>query len=260
MKSERKNRTNNNRASIKGASINGAGINRERINRIIGGIDEDLIEQADTEPEIRHVKKYVENTWFKWSAVAVTFAAILVMGIFLSGIINKEVPYGDIEKYTINYPERVTETIQETIGETDGKMISETGGEMVSEADGETLPATQPATFSERYVYSVDEGVYAAYVGGRVIDASRIGNKLEKVAVTGGWMNYAGTMLTEEHADAEVFEIEEISTDIAVAIRFLGKLEAMTTEHYYVIYNPESDLTAIQEYVIDYFYPANGEE
>lgn len=228
-------------------------MNKKSINHIIGEIDEDLIEQADAKPEIRHKKKYVENTWLKLSAVAVAFAAVLVMGIFLSGIINKEVPYGVIENFPEKVPERVPETIQETIPETDGEMISE--------ADGETMPATQPETmFSERYVYSVDEGVYATYEGGRVIDASRIGAKLETVAVTGGWMNSVGTMLTEEHVNAEVFEIDEISTDIAVAIRFLGKLEAMTTEHYYVIYNPESDLTTIQEYVIEYFYPANGEE
>ena len=216
-------------------------MNKESINHIIGGIDEDLIEQADAKPE----RKHIENAWFKWSAVAVAFAAVLVMGIFLSGIINKEVPYGVIENFPEKVPERVPETIQETIPET----------------DGETMPATQPETmFSERYVYSVDEGVYATYEGGRVIDASRIGAKLETVAVTGGWMNSVGTMLTEEHVNAEVFEIDEISTDIAVAIHFLGKLDAMTTEHYYVIYNPESDLTTIQEYVIDYSYPANGEE
>ncbi len=206
-------------------------MNKESINHIIGGIDEDLIEQADAKPEIRHKKKYVENTWLKLSAVAVTFAAVLVMGIFLSGIINKEVPYGVIENFPEKVPERVPETIQETI----------------------------PAIFSERYVYSVDEGVYATYVGGRVIDASRIGAKLETVAVTGGWMNSVGTMLTEEHVNADVYEIEEISTDIAVAIRFLGKLDAMTTEHYYVIVNPEADLTSVWEYVINY-YPANGEE
>lgn len=195
-------------------------MNKESINHIIGGIDEDLIEQADVKPE----RKHIEIAWFKWSAVAITFAAVLVMGIFLSAIINREVPEVDIEKHP------------------------------------ETIPATQPETmFSERYVYSVDEGVYATYEGGRVIDASRIGTRLETVAVTGGWMNSVGTMLTEEHVNADVYEIEEISTDIAVAIRFLGKLDAMTTEHYYVIVNPEADLTSVWEYVINY-YPANGEE
>lgn len=194
-------------------------MNKESINHVIGGIDEDLIEQADVKPE----RKHIENVWFKWSAV-VAFAAVLVMGVFLSGIINREVPEVDIEKHP------------------------------------ETIPETQPETmFSERYVYSVDEGVYATYEGGRVIDVSQIGAKLETVAVTGGWMNSVGTMLTEEHVNAEVYEIEEISTDIAVAIRFLGKLDAMTTEHYYVIVNPEADLTSVWEYVINY-YPANGEE
>lgn len=194
-------------------------MNKESINNVIGGIDEELIERADVKPE----RKHMENAWFKWTAAV---AAVLVTGVFLFGIINKEAPYGDIEIH----PETITETQAEIL------------------------------YFSERYVYSVDEGAYADYEGGRVIDASQIGAKLETVAVTGGWMNYSGTMLTEEHVNAEVFEIEEISTDIAVAIRFLGKLDAMTTEHYYVIYNPESDLTTIQEYVIDYFCPANGEE
>lgn len=77
--------------------------------------------------------------------------------------------------------------------------------------------------------------------------------ELEDVTVTGGWFSVQGTLLTrlsEEHVKAEIFEIKGISADVAVAVKFLEKMDAATTDHFYVILNPQADLTPVQAYVI----------
>ena len=49
--------------------------------------------------------------------------------------------------------------------------------------------------------------------------------------------------------------------DIAVALKFLDKGEAVTTTHYYVILNPNADWSVVEEYVIAPIVPNNpGDE
>lgn len=113
--------------------------------------------------------------------------------------------------------------------------------------------ATGEFIVAEKFIYSVDAGRFAAYVGGKVIAETQLGNKLEDVTVTGGWFSVQGTHLTrlsEEHVKAEIFEIKGISADVAVAVKFLEKMDAATTDHFYVILNPQADLTPVQAYVI----------
>ena len=44
--------------------------------------------------------------------------------------------------------------------------------------------------------------------------------------------------------------INDISKDVAVALKFIDKGDALTTTHYYVIMNPEADLTPVKDYLI----------
>lgn len=91
----------------------------------------------------------------------------------------------------------------------------------------------------------------ASYVKGRGIADKYVGSKLEDVTVTAGWTDADRKMLSEEHARAEIYEISGVSTDVAVAIRFIDQLEAQTTTMFYVIMNPTADLTPIQTYIIE---------
>jgi hypothetical protein len=120
--------------------------------------------------------------------------------------------------------------------------------------DGEWAPYT-------RYKYAVDEGRYAAYIQGKVITEKNVGGKLEDVTVTAGWMYMNGGEYwrADEHARAEIYEIKGVSTDVAVAIRFTDALEAQRTNCYYVIMNPEADLTPVQDYIINYHSDGIGE-
>ncbi|MBO4355601.1 MAG: hypothetical protein J5850_01960, partial [Clostridia bacterium] len=112
----------------------------------------------------------------------------------------------------------------------------------------------------EKYEYSVDTGKYSSYVQGKVISDEKVGAKLEDVTVTAGWVRSDGLVQSEkEHARAEIYEIKGVSTDVAVAIRFVDELEAQVTTMYYVIMNPEADLTPVQDYIITFDSDANLE-
>lgn len=124
-------------------------------------------------------------------------------------------------------------------------------GEANVPADTSADIFTQIPLTGESYVYRVEEGVYSAYASGKVIEESRIGEKLEDVSVMGGWRNNSdGTWISQEQLRAEVYAIRDISREVAVALKFLDQGDALTTTHYYVIMNPAADLTAVADYVI----------
>ena len=94
-----------------------------------------------------------------------------------------------------------------------------------------------------------------------MIDAEKIGAKLESVIVTGGCKNEAGEWISNETLNADVYAIEGVSNDVAVALKFVDQGEAVTTTHYYVIMNPNADLSAVEDYIIAPIVPNNpGDE
>ncbi len=105
---------------------------------------------------------------------------------------------------------------------------------------------------TERYLYEVEEGAFSTYVGGKVIAEDKVGDKIADVTLTAGWKNSAnGEWITQEKLRGEVYSIVGIANDVAVALKFTDKGEAVTTTHYYVIMNPNADLTALEDYTID---------
>ena len=103
------------------------------------------------------------------------------------------------------------------------------------------------------YDYQIKEGMFASYVGGKVVEESNIGSKLEDVVVTAGWKNEAGEWITVETLKAEVYAIERVESDVAVALRFIDKGEAVTTAHYYTLIHPNAEYngTIFPDYVAE---------
>ena len=99
------------------------------------------------------------------------------------------------------------------------------------------------------YDYGINSGAFATYISGKVIDAEKVGTKLESVTVTGGWKNEASEWISTEALNAEVYEITGIDSGVAVALKFIDQGEAVTTTHYYVMMNPAADLSIVEEYV-----------
>ncbi len=128
--------------------------------------------------------------------------------------------------------------------------------------NSDTSPAVSTENKYERgYFYHVDEGAFSTYVGGKVIPEEKLGSKVEDVSVTAGWRDAEGEWLSSENLRGEVYLIDGVSSDVAVALKFLDKGEAVTTTHYYVILNPNADWSAVEEYVIAPIVPNNpGDE
>lgn len=104
------------------------------------------------------------------------------------------------------------------------------------------VPTVSGETQLEKYYdYGISEGMFSSYIRSTVIAEERIGSKLRDVSVTAGWKNEAGQWLTVETLSAEVYSIEGIGTDLAVALRFTEKGEALTTTHYYAIVHPNAE-------------------
>lgn len=113
------------------------------------------------------------------------------------------------------------------------------------------LPGGSEETYEKGYFYSIDQGPFSSYVGGKVIAEDKIGNKISDVLVTAGWKNAAGEWIHEtEKLRGEVYTINGVSNDVAVALKFLDKGEAVTTTHFYVLLNPAADLTPVEAYRI----------
>ena len=124
-----------------------------------------------------------------------------------------------------------------------------------------TPPVTGELKYESRYVYHVDGGAFSAYVGGKVIAEDKIGDKLADVSVIGGWKNSYDEWVYTETLRGEIYAVADISADVAVALKFIDQGEAVTTTHYYVIMNPNADLSSVAEYIIVPDVPNNpGDE
>ena len=132
------------------------------------------------------------------------------------------------------------------------------GDDSASPIDNSTFPSNNEYVYAEKYFYSVDEGIYSTYVGGKVIAEDKIGNQIADVSISAGWKNNAGEWISEiEKLRGEVYAINGVSDDVAVALKFIDQGEAVTTTHYYVIMNPNADLTVVEDYIIVPDVPQN---
>lgn len=167
-----------------------------------------------------HAQKSRRN-WYKWGTLAACLALVVTAILFF--------PFAP-----------------------DGEPIPPT------DANAETSHLVEMATggYSEAYLYSVDDGIFASYFGGKVIEEAKIGSKIQDVTLTAGWQTNEGDWLTTEHLRGELYLIEGISQEVAVALKFIDKGDALTTTHYYTLLNPKADLTEMQEYCIHIRFPS----
>lgn len=189
-----------------------------RVVNAVEHIDDDLVVAA-----AESKKKTKHNLWLKWGSIAACFVLILVAAIgILPNMLSGDEPISPIAPITPN-------------NSSDEGVSNESG---VAEGNLEKY-----------YDYVINNGAFATYINGKVIDANKVGSKLESVTVTGGWKNEAGEWISTEDLNAEVYEITGIDSVIAVALKFIDQGEAVTTTHYYVMMNPAADLSIVEEYV-----------
>ena len=107
--------------------------------------------------------------------------------------------------------------------------------------------------YESGYFYQINEGAYSTYVGGKVIAEDKIGNKIADVNLTAGWKDEAGEWISTEALNAEVYAIEGVSDDVAVALKFIDQGEAVTTTHYYTLTHPNAEYngTVFPDYIAE---------
>ena len=245
-----------------------------RIVNAIGHIDDDLINSATKSKKV--AKK---NIWIKWTSLAASFVVIIIVAaaavptLFGDGNVSLPIGVGDttVNSETTNPSIDNNGTVTSPTENKDtphidnGKPTDVVNDNTTTAAnnDSTTKPVTgHEAVLSEAYFYNVSEGVFSTYIlCGKVISEDKIGNKIDDVSVSAGWKNNANEWLTTETLRAEVYLINDISKDVAVALKFIDKGDALTTTHYYVIMNPDADLTSVKEYLIRPLEPNNtGDE
>lgn len=182
----------------------------EKLIKAIGGIDDDIIESADkkTEGSSRGPR------WVKIAVAAAVLAAIAIGAVALLPAMLKD------------------------------------GWAVTSVLPGDDVGITRAEFYSETYVWRVSEGKYSSYESGMVIEAEKVGKLLEKVRVRAGWVSSlgGGSDLLAESGDAGIYLIEGVSPDVGVAVKFFDKFEALTTEHYYALLNPDTDPGPLEQY------------
>ena len=207
--------------------------------RAVGMIDDDLIEAADALPAANARK------WTKRAAVAAAFVFVTAAALAAPGILRSSggPVMAPSQTCTSGAAGAPFTTVQDSTSAVPTLTPPQTGAE---------------TAFEKQYGYTLYDSPFASYVGGKVIDASKLGGTVKTGSsgetavcrVSAGWFDAEGKMLTQEFGRAEVYEILGVDTAVAVAVRFLDDFEALTTDHYYVLLNPEADLTPVQEYVI----------
>ena len=184
-----------------------------RIADALNQIDDDLVNGA------ARAKKVKKNNWLKWGSIAACFVVMLVaMLIVMPMLFENDSPIITPDN------EHVNEGAVNDTGIAEGKL-------------------------EKYYDYEITSGAFVTYINGKVIEAEKVGNKLESVTVIGGWKNESREWISTENLNAEVYEITGIDKGIAVALKFIDQGEAVTTTHYYVMMNPGADLSIVEEYV-----------
>lgn len=115
------------------------------------------------------------------------------------------------------------------------------------------------AVFYLRYTYCIVDSAFSAYRPGKVVSEERVGERLEEATAAGVYVFSDGRIEEDETLRCEIFSLKGVDPGIAVCVRFIDKGKGLTTDHYYLLYNPEADTSAIEAYLIPQV-EANNEE
>ena len=117
----------------------------------------------------------------------------------------------------------------------------------------ETTTVAAETVVSMNYTYVINSGKYKDYCLGKVIEKDKVGDKIGSVTVTGYWEGFGAVSenkTQKETLSADVYQIEGVSDNVAVCLKFNDKGDALTTNHYYVAINPKADYSPVREYLI----------
>ena len=115
------------------------------------------------------------------------------------------------------------------------------------------------AVFYLKYTYFIVDSAFSAYRPGKVVGEEMVGERLENASATGVYIFSDGRTEEDETLRCEIFALTGVDPGIAVCVRFIDKGKGLTTDHYYLLYNPTADTSTIEAYLIPQT-EANNEE
>ena len=195
---------------------------------IMGDIDPALIDRADKTATKRHA-------FVRLAAVAAAFALLVTGLAVVLPMLTRDEPGGNIVGDALVW--------SNVFGLFDPNMGSGVKEEAI---------AFERSSFSE-----IETKKYAKYDLGYAFPLDKndefFGGKLDEIKVRTGWYVYYNDTETDVvTVKAEVYEIKGVSTDAAVAVKYLEKGTSTTTEHYYAALNTEYEFTTLAAFLSDF--------
>ena len=194
---------------------------------IMGDIDPALIDRADKTATKRH-------TFVRLAAVAAAFALLVTGLAAVLPMLTRDDPGGNIVGDALVW--------SNVFGLFDPNMGSGVKEEAI---------AFERSSFSE-----IKTKKYAKYDLGNAFPLDKndefFGGKLDEIKVRTGWRWYDDTETDVVTVKAEVYELRGVSTDAAIAVKYLEKGTSTTTEHYYAALNTEYEFTTLAAFLSDF--------
>ena len=195
---------------------------------IMGDIDPALIDRADKTATKRHA-------FVRLAAVAAAFALLVTGLAVVLPMLTRDEPGGNIVGDALVW--------SNVFGLFDPNMGSGVKEEAI---------AFERSSFSE-----IETKKYAKYDLGYAFPLDKndefFGGKLDEIKIRTGWYVYYNDTETDVvTVKAEVYEIKGVSTDAAVAVKYLEKGTSTTTEHYYAALNTEYEFTTLADFLSDF--------
>lgn len=188
---------------------------------------------------IKKERKPNKNVWLRFGAIAACFL-LIVSAVIVVPMLREDDPVVPPDNGSVG-------------NDGDSAIVTPNNG-TGNEGEGEFQ-------LESYYDFEINSDTFTPYIRGKVIGVEKVGSKLESVTVTGGWKNAAGKWISTEALNAELYEITGVDSGIAVALKFIDQGEGATTTLYYVMINPNADLSDVEEYVRDPIDPNNpGDE
>lgn len=198
---------------------------------IMGDIDPALIDRAD--------KTATKRPAFVRLAAVAAALALLVVGIFFIIPAMQDSNGGESTGENIVGDALVWSNV---FGLFDPNMGSGVKEEAI---------AFERSSFSE-----IETKKYANYDLGYAFPLDKndefFGGKLDEIKVRTGWRWYDDTETDVVTVKAEVYELRGVSTDAAVAVKYLEKGTSTTTEHFYAALNTEYEFTTLAAFLSDF--------
>ena len=196
----------------------------------MGNIDASLIERADKVT----VKR---RPILKIAAIAAAFALLVTGLAVVLPMLTRDDPGGNIVGDAI-----VWDNVFDLFNPNTGSGVNEGGMAAV----------LVESSFSE-----IETKKYAKYDLGNAFPLDKsgefIGEKLDELKVRTGWYVYYNDTETDVvTVKAEVYELRGVSTDAAVAVKYLEKGTSTTTEHFYAALNTEYEFTTLAAFLSDF--------